>query len=78
MRPCLEKGKEGGGKGRAKPKGTSEVAQQVSGIAAKPDNLNSIPGTHMGEIREPTPGNCPLTSINASWNSLSQTVSLSF
>jgi hypothetical protein len=37
---------EGGGSSVKSGQGASEVVQWVKGLAAKPDNLSSIPGTH--------------------------------
>lgn len=37
------------------------MAQQVKGLANKPEEQGSIPGAHMVEKKEPTPENCSLT-----------------
>lgn len=34
--------------------GAMEMAQQVKYLLHKPDNLSSVPGTHMGEGKDPT------------------------
>lgn len=35
---------------------TSEMSEQVKALATKPDNLSSMPGTHVVEGRRPTAG----------------------
>ena len=42
------------------------MAQQVKVLAVKPDDLSSIPGTHM--VGEPIPTGCPLTATCIPWN----------
>ena len=40
------------------------MAHQIKGLAAKPNHLSFIPGTHMWR-RELTPASCPLTFPHA-------------
>lgn len=40
-----------------------EMAPRVKSLAAKPDKLSSVPGTHPVGRRELTPAGCPLASI---------------
>ena len=42
------------------------MAQQVKGLAAKPDDLSSIPGTDTHGGRDPIPENRPLTFTHTS------------
>jgi hypothetical protein len=43
------------------------MAQCVKVLAAKPDDLSSIPGTHIVEPKILTLTSCPLTSMCVSW-----------
>jgi hypothetical protein len=44
--------------------GANKMAQQVKELSTKPEDLNSIPRTHVVEEEKHSPASCPLTSTH--------------